>query len=353
MDFLDIQQTQIPTKIVKNLNVIIDGELETINTPLSSYEIPIFASVQRGCNVSKKHPIKVECLNDCMTRSIILQSQDLCSISKIVLYIESIEALQKFQSIVNTTSHHCKVLQATAQIVGNLLYVRLKYNTEEASGHNISTIASNEIGKFLSKEFSLEYISNSGNVCVDKKNSAINSISGRGKHIVAEMIIGKEICTELLRTTPEKVVMLNNKKNLIGSIIAGSVCSANAHYANMVSACFLPFGQDIANIIEASQGITYCEITKEGDLYFSVNLPNIICGVIGNGKDLDFVRNNLKKIGCLDEDGLPVKNASIRLAKIIGSIVLCGELSLLSALTNQDELVNSHKKIERCKKCSF
>ena len=61
------------------------------------------------------------------------------------------------------------------------------------------------------------------------------------------------------------------------------------------------------------------------------------------------MQKNLQLIGCLDNNLKPVENASQLLAGIIGSVVLCGELSLLSALTNQDELTKSHKAIERHK----
>ena len=64
--------------------------------------------------------------------------------------------------------------------------------------------------------------------------SAINGILGRGKSVVAEIIIPRDICYRYLRTTPEKVVDLHLKKNLLGSILAGGIRSANAHFANML-----------------------------------------------------------------------------------------------------------------------
>ena len=76
-----------------------------------------------------------------------------------------------------------------------------------------------------------------------------------------------------------------------------------------------------------------------------MTLPNIIIGAVGNGKTLDFVRHNLEILGCMEkrEPGLNAR----RLAIIAASAVLCGELSLLAALTNQGELMRSHLKLER------
>ena len=341
--------TTIPTRIIEGLTITYNNNKEQVDFPLSTYETPLFASVNRGVKVSKLHPISVAALGSCMTRSAIFQCKSVFDVEKLMSFIDVSKANGKLQEIVSGTSNYCKIKDITYQVVGFLLYVRFSFDTGEASGHNMTTIATNEIAKWIvaNCSFDVKYISNSGNTCCDKKVSAVNSISGRGKKVVAEITISKQTCREVLHTTPEKIVNLNTQKNLIGSILAGSVCSANAHYANMLSAIFLPLGQDIANIVEGSQGITYCEVLENGDLYFSVSLPNIICGCVGNGKDLDFVKENLKLIGCLDANYKPIEKASERMAGIIGAVVLCGELSLLSALTNQDELVRSHIALER------
>ncbi|XVN43652.1 MAG: hypothetical protein RCG15_07350 [Candidatus Rickettsia vulgarisii] len=97
-------------------------------------------------------------------------------------------------------------------------------------------------------------------------------------------------------------------------------------------------------MIEGSQGIVFAEV-RNNDLYFSVTLPNVIVGTVGNGKDLPFVEENLVKLGC-KENRVPGANAC-RLAVITAATVFCGELSLLAAQTNQGELMRSHIKLER------
>jgi hydroxymethylglutaryl-CoA reductase (NADPH) len=134
------------------------------------------------------------------------------------------------------------------------------------------------------------------------------------------------------------MVDLHIKKNLIGSIVSGGLLTGNAHYANMLLATYLATGQDAANIVEGSQGITHLEVKKDA-LYMSVNIPNIIVGTVGHGKTTFAER--FKLMGC---EG---PHASEKLAMIIGGVVLAGELSLLAALTNQHELVKSHQAFER------
>ena len=131
----------------------------------------------------------------------------------------------------------------------------------------------------------------------------------------------------------------------LGSAAAGSLRSANAHFANMLLAFYLATGQDAANIVEGSQGFTYAAEGDDGALRFSVTLPHLVCGSVGHGKDLAFVAQNLQTLGCR-EDRAPGENAR-RLAAIAAAAVLCGELSLLAALANPGELVRTHMAIER------
>ena len=174
----------------------------------------------------------------------------------------------------------------------------------------------------------------------------MNGILGRGKNVVSEIVISREVCLATLKTTPEKIVDLNIKKNLIGTMIAGGLRSANAHFANLLLGFYLATGQDAANIVEGSQGFVHAELRGE-DLYFSVTVPNIIVGTVGAGKDLDFVQHNLATLGCMEPRD-PGMNAR-RLAIICGATILCGELSLMAAQTNPGELMRAHVDFERQK----
>ena len=94
-------------------------------------------------------------------------------------------------------------------------------------------------------------------------------------------------------------MQLNVRKNLIGTLLAGGVRSANAHVANMLLGFYLATGQDAANIVEGSQAITMQ--SAGGCLYFSVTIPNLIMGTVGNGKGLEFVVRNMRRMGLLEE----------------------------------------------------
>ena len=317
---------------------------EELLVPLATFETPLWPSTTRGALVSKSvGGIKVVVLDDRMTRSVVAEGPDAEYVANVAAALRGYK--EELAALVRTTSRFACLEDWHIQVVGNLIYIRFEMTTGDASGHNMTTKAADALLGWVLQHFpKLEYVSISSNFCTDKKASVVNGILGRGKYVVAEMTIPADICARLLKTTPEKIVNLNIKKNLIGTLLAGGIRSANAHFANMLLGLYLATGQDAANIIEGSQGIVHAEVRNQA-LYFSVTMPNVIVGTVGNGKHLPFVKENLSALGCL-EPRKPGQNAK-RLAAIVGAIVLCGELSLLAAQTNPGELIESHLRLER------
>ena len=334
----------IPVKLIGPVKIIgpeINAEVEV---PLATFESPMWPSTNRGASVSRRcGGITCVVLDDRMTRSIALEADSVLTIKQLVDSLK--HRSRELEAVVSQTSRFCRLIDWHVQVVGNLLYLRLEATTGDASGHNMVTKAADAVINWLLKEYpALKYVSISGNVCVDKKVSAINGLLGRGKCVVAEIHIPRDICRERLKTEPESIVDLHIKKNLLGSIVSGGLRSANAHFANLLYAFYLATGQDVANIVEGSQGFVHAQM-RQGTLYFSVTLPNIIVGTVGNGKHFDFVQAHLLKLGCL-APRQPGDNAR-RLACIAAATVLCGELSLLAAQTNPGELMRAHEKFER------
>jgi hydroxymethylglutaryl-CoA reductase (NADPH) len=328
-----------PIKIVGELNA-------DVSVPMATFETPLWPSTNRGAKISRlTDGIAVTLLNEKMTRSVVLEGPNAAYAKQVVEALRG-EHHHALKEVVASTSRFASLDSWHEQIVGKLLYLRFSVKTGDASGHNMTTKAADALIDWILKKYpKLQYVSISANLCMDKKASAINGILGRGKSVIAEMTIPRTVCLRYLRTTPEKVVDLHIKKNLLGSILAGGLRTANAHFANMLLAVYLATGQDAANIIEGSQGIVHAE-TVNNDLYFSVALPNLIVGTVGNGKHLPFVQENLARLGCNQDDVLPGTNAR-RLALIVAATVLCGELSLLAAQTNRGELTDSHMRLER------
>lgn len=338
--------TPIPTRWIGPIHIKArDWEAE-ISVPMATFETTLWPSTSRGAKLSRLcGGITVTTLKNFMTRSILLYAPNG---RRAIEILEALLQDQTFlQQSVAASSRFCKLLEITGEVVGPNLYLRLHCFTGDASGHNMTTKAADAVITALLQKFSdLQYGSISANLCVDKKVSGINGLLGRGKHVVAELLIPKSACEHHLRTTPEQLRDLNIHKNLLGGILAGGVRSANAHYANMLLATYLATGQDAANIVEGSQGITEVNLTETGDCHFSVNLPNLIVGTVGHGKHHSEITQHLAAMGCLPDTSEPGKS-SVKLAEIIAATVLCGELSLMAAQTNRGELTRSHMTFER------
>lgn len=333
----------IPVKTIGPIKIIGPEVNTEVEVPLATFETPIWPSTNRGASVTRKcSGLQCTIFDDRMTRSILLEGENAHSVMLILNHLNKNEAIAQ---VISRTSRFCRNINWYTQVVGNLLFLRLEATTGDASGHNMLTKAGDVLINWLLEHYpNLKYVSISGNICVDKKVSAINGLLGRGKYVIADMLIPRAVCQERLKTTPEALVNLNIQKNLMGSIISGGLRTANAHFANLLYAIYLATGQDVANIVEGSQGFTHAKV-HNNDLYFSVTLPNIIVGTVGNGKHHDFVKNHLRLLNCLD-NSQPGQNAR-RLAIIVAATVWCGELSLLAAQTNPGELMRAHEKFER------
>lgn len=345
MDEGEIEQiAAIPMQLIGPVRIISAEVDEEVLVPLATLESPLWPSTHRGARVcTHAGGIAATIIDERMTRSVLVEADSVALVHQASQAIQ--QQKETLQALVSETSRFAKLIDIHTQIVGSLLYIRFELLTGDAAGHNMVTLASDRLLEWILNHYpELRYVSISGNFCTDKKVSAVNGLLGRGKNVVAEVTISRLLCRRFLKTTPEKIVELNIKKNLLGSIIAGSLRSANAHFANMLLGFYLATGQDAANIIEGSQGIVHAEVRNDA-LYFSVTLPNLIVGTVGNGKTLDFVRKNLYLLGCVDKRE-PGYNAR-RLAIIAAATVLCGELSLLAAQTDQGELMRSHLKLER------
>jgi hydroxymethylglutaryl-CoA reductase (NADPH) len=318
---------------------------DELEVPLATFETPLWPSVQRGARISmlSETGIVATVLDDRMTRSVLLEADDAAAALDTVLDIR-----RRFDDLVDVVaagSRHCRLVDMHHQIAGNLLFLRFEFTTGDAAGHNMTTQAADQlIAWILTRHSCLRYVSVSGNYCTDKKVSAVNGILGRGKNVVTELTIPAATVEQRLRTTATQIAALNTRKNFIGALLAGGIRTANAHYANMLLGFYLATGQDAANIVEGSQGITRAE-DRNGDLYFSCTLPNLIVGTIGNGKHDPHVTDILNRLGCCEPR--PLGMNARRLAAIAAAAVLCGELSLMAAQTNPGELMRTHYRLER------
>ncbi|MCR4305621.1 MAG: hydroxymethylglutaryl-CoA reductase [Candidatus Daviesbacteria bacterium] len=332
-----IGATQIPLGIAGPL--IIRANEQTIKRihylPLATTEGALVASVSRGCKATTESDgITVFVENVGITRGPVFKLKNLAEAMKIKIWIE--EQFNNLAKIAESTSSHLKLLKADYKVVGRNLFVRFYFDTQDAMGMNMATIATEAMVKVIEKETPAKCISLAGNFDIDKKPSWLNFILGRGKKVWAECILPKKVVAGVLKTTPEKIVEVTERKCHLGSIISGSL-GYNSHFANIAAAVFAATGQDLAHTTEASLGITSAETLENGNLYFSIHLPSLIVGTVGGGTHLPTQQEALK---IMDVKGV------LEYAQVLGAAVLAGELSLIASLS-EGSLAKAHKKLGR------
>ena len=70
------------------------------------------------------------------------------------------------------------------------------------------------------------------------------------------------------------------------------------------------------------------DITGDGDLYVSVNLPDLIIATIGGGTGLGTAKEYLELLGCYG-----TRNVK-KFAEIVASVLLAGEISMWGAIVS-------------------
>lgn len=337
--------TQVPLGIAGPLKV--NGELAIgeYYLPLATTEGALVASVNRGCKaVSESGGATVYVENKGMTRAPVFRTSGLEESRSFVQWTK--KNFSRIKKVAESTTKYGKLTDIQPWIVGRNVFLRFVFDTKDAMGMNMAVIACDAVVReLIDKETKVKCISLSGNVCTDKKPSAINFISGRGKSVHAEAVIKKEVVEKVLKTDPKHIFEVNYRKNLLGSAVASSL-GFNAHYGNIVAAMFLSCGQDIAHVTEGAMGITTCEM-MDSDLYISVYIPNLNVGTVGGGTGLGTQKEALDILGVSGASKNPGQNSK-KFAEIIGAAVLCGELSLLSAFTSRD-VARAHQKYGRGK----
>ena len=311
--------------------------------PMATTEGALVASVNRGCSViDAAGGSTARVTKSGMTRAPVFRVADVAEAEALASWVRDNEAALR-QAAESTTSHG-ELLDVTPYVVGNNVYLRFRYDTKDAMGMNMVTIATREACDVVEAETDASLVALSGNLCSDKKPAAVNAVEGRGRSVAADVEIPREIVEDRLHTTPEAIAEINTRKNHVGSAKAGSL-GFNAHVANTVAAMFLATGQDEAQVVEGANAITTAEVTPDGDLYVSVSLASLEVGTVGGGTKLPTQAAALDVLG-VRGGGDPAGSNADALAEAIAVGALAGELSLLAALGSRN-LASAHEELGR------
>ena len=320
---------------------------KTVYFPMATTEGCLVASTNRGCKAISQGSGAISVITkDGITRAPCIRMQSAREAAELKIWCEKPENFLKMKETFESTTSFGKLSSAAVTVAGKNAFVRLRCFSGDAMGMNMVSKGTLAVIDFLKEVFpTLSLLALSGNMCTDKKAAAINWIEGRGKSVVVEATIPKDVVRTTLKTNVKTIVSVNVNKNLIGSAMAGSVGGFNAHASNIVTSVFLATGQDPAQNVESSNCITLMEKTDDGDLWVSCTMPSIEVGTVGGGTSLPAQSAGLKVIGCKGGGEIPGENAK-QLAHVVASATMAGELSLLAALS-ANTLVQAHMQHNR------
>jgi hydroxymethylglutaryl-CoA reductase (NADPH) len=276
-----------------------------------------------------------------MTRAPVFRVADVAAAEATVEWVR--DSVGVLREAAEATTSHGELLDVTPYVVGDSVFLRFRYDTKDAMGMNMATIATEAACVVVVRETTAELVALSGNLCADKKPAAVNAVEGRGRSVTADAVLPAAVVEERLGATAEAVAEVNRRKNFVGSAKAGSL-GFNAHAANVVASVFLATGQDEAQVVEGANAITTVEPRAEG-LYVSVSLASLEVGTVGGGTGLPTQAETLDLLGLRGGGDPPGANADA-LAETVAAGVLAGELSLLAALA-ADHLASAHADLGR------
>jgi len=337
-----IGAVQVPVGVAGPL--IVKGEYAKgeYYLPLATTEGALVASVNRGCSaISRAGGAEVRIFRDAMTRAPVFAANDIVHAKEIIDWVNGHQ--EEIRSRAEGTTKHGRYLGASTSVAGTSVYVRLEFDTKDAMGMNMVTIASAEVADLIAAETGARLISLSGNLCTDKKPAAVNVVRGRGKTVAAGVELSDDLVREVFKTDAGTLAEVNVRKNLVGSARAGAL-GFNAQAANVVAAIFIACGQDPAHVVEGSTAITTVDPVP-GGVYVAVTLPSLPVGTVGGGTGIDTQLECLGMLGVAG-GGVPPGAHAKAFAEIVASGVLAGELSLLGALGAQ-HLARAHTRLGR------
>ena len=321
--------------------LLVDGEhaLGEFFVPLATSEGTLVASYGRGMRLTREAGgITTTVIDDVMQRAPVFVFCDARAARAFGGWVD--EHFDDIRAVAEATDSFAHLVRIEQYAVGKMRFLRFDYTTGDAGGQNMVTKATHAACAWMTGQglSGLEHFTLSGNLDTDKKHSAVNNLHTRGKRVVAEVTVPAALIERVMHTTGRALYHQRQLSNM-GSLLAGAV-NNGAHYANGITAMFIACGQDVANVAEASAGFSYTELRENGDYYFSITIPSLIVATCGGGTELPTQRECLEVLGCFG----PGK--ARKLAEIVAATVLCGELSLGSAIVS-DQWVSSHESFGR------
>ena len=307
--------------------------------PLATTEAALVASYNRGARVvSEAGGCTTVLANEGVSRAPGFVFNDLIEASSFLIW--AMRNTNNLRNAAQSTTQHGKLMDVKFNLEGNHVYFLFVFVTSDASGQNMTTIASEAMCAFIRENSPIQpklYFTDS-NFSGDKKATNQSFQSVRGRKVTAEVFVPRELVVNRLHATPEDIARYS-QFSTVASLLSGAI-GTQGHYANGLAALYLACGQDVACVAESAVGTTRFETTDEGDLHLCVTMPSLMVATVGGGTGLP------SQAACLDILGLKGTGHAHAFAEVVAALCLAGELSIAAAICSH-EFTQAHERLAR------
>lgn len=310
--------------------------------PLATTEAALAASYHRGCRViNESGGCTTLLLSENVNRAPAFLFSSATEGARFVVWVMA--RFEELKQAAESTTRHGTLIDLGCILEGNHVYLNFEYQTGDASGQNMVTIATQAACDWIMEHAPVtpERCYVESNLSGDKKASAKSFTTVRGKKVTAEVCVSAGVLGKLLHVTATEMEEYW-RVSAIGGVLSGTM-GVHGHFANGLAALYLATGQDVACVAESATGVTRFEARDDGSLYAAVTLPGIMVGTVGGGTGLPTQR------ACLELMGLHGSGKARALAEVCAGLLLAGELSIIAALS-AGHFARAHHKLARSKK---
>lgn len=320
--------------------VLINGEHAQgeFYIPLATTEGTLVASYSRGMRVINEcGGVKTTVVEGFMQRAPAFIFNDAREARDFGHWV--VDNFHKIKEVAETTTSIGKLEHIQQWSVSKTKYLRFNYTTGDAAGQNMVGKATLMACEWIKATYpgGCEYLL-SGNMDTDKKHSQLNMLHSRGKRVIAEIVLKKEVLARVMKVDTKMLADATVLANT-GALMAGAAYNG-PHSANGIASLYIATGQDEANVVESHAGLLSHELLDNGDFYISVTLPSLIVATFGGGTGLPTQNECLQMLGCVG------KGKAEKFAEIVAATVLAGDISLACAVI-AGHWVSSHDQMGR------
>jgi hydroxymethylglutaryl-CoA reductase (NADPH) len=306
--------------------------------PLATTEAALVASYGRGAEVTARAGgIASAMIGEGVLRTPAFIFRDMLEAGMFINWIALNVAALK--AAAEATTRHGKLITVEPFMDSDIVFLICRYTTGDAAGQNMVTVATEALCAHIAEHTPIvpRHWFIEGNFSGDKKASYLGLHMGRGRKVTASVELPDALIRKCLHVEPE-AMLAYGRVAALGSTLSGQL-GAQAHYANGLAAFYIATGQDAACVAESAVGFTRAE-RRDGSVFFSVTMPNIVVGSVGGGTGLP------SQAAALGIMGLKGEGNAAALAEVVGALCLCGEISIIAAIA-AGHFTRAHAKLAR------